>query len=63
MKNNVGLTVAIIGARSHFRASLVNHREAASPAQSTFSPVLCLAIGSAIGFVAFLVWLLLAAFG
>jgi hypothetical protein len=41
----------------------VNHREAASPAQSTFSPVLCLAIGSAIGFVAFLVWLLLAAFG
>jgi hypothetical protein len=52
-----------MGALSHFRASFVNHREATSPAQSTFSPVLCLAIASAIGFVAFLAWLLLAAFG
>jgi hypothetical protein len=41
----------------------VNHREATSPAQSSFSPTLCAAIGSAIAFFVFLVWLLLAAFG
>ena len=31
--------------------------------QSAFSPILCLAVGAAIGFFAFLGWLLLAAFG
>jgi preprotein translocase subunit Sec61beta len=41
----------------------VNHREATSPAQSAFSPTLCVAIGSAVAFFVFLVWLLLAAFG
>jgi hypothetical protein len=31
--------------------------------QPAFSPILCLAIGAAIGFFAFLGWLLLTAFG
>jgi len=31
--------------------------------QSAFSPMLCLAVGAAMGFFAFLGWLLLAAFG
>ena len=44
---------------------MVENNQAAAndvAAQSTFSPILCLAIGTAIGFFAFLAWLLLTAF-